>query len=306
VNVTLLGPQRRPTLDQAVTSLDPHVSIATVTAGWLEREPDDAELAGLLDGRGVNLRLYARWLDVHRRDPEFAVAEQEHTAVLEELQQLYLIQLDAALGAVFTVSQRGGERPRARAAALDDAHAVLRLVDDNHVARVRAAQASFHEAWPPQERPVVQEHRDDVRRVLQGSAAIVVAGGDVAVLARVLHLFHVAPWVPDTVIAWSAGAMALTERIVLFHDRGPQHPAHAEIYDDGLGLLRGMVLMPHARRRLRIDDTTRMAMMARRFAPARCVVLDDGVRVDLTAAGALPPRARVLTAEGRIEELVQA
>ena len=72
--------------------------------------------------------------------------------------------------------------------------------------------------------------------------------------------------------------MALTERVVLFHDRAPQGPAHAEIYDDGLGLIAGAVLLPHARRRLRIDDLTRMSALASRLAPALCVVLDDGTR----------------------------
>ena len=72
-------------------------------------------------------------------------------------------------------------------------------------------------------------------------------------------------------IAWSAGAMALTDRIVLFHDRAPQGPGHPEVYGSGLSLLRDVVLLPHARARLLLDDTARMAVFARRFAPARCV-----------------------------------
>jgi hypothetical protein len=102
------------------------------------------------------------------------------------------------------------------------------------------------------------------------------------------------------VIAWSGGAMALTERVVLFHDRAPQGYSHAEVYDDGLGLARGVVLLPHARRRLLVDDRTRMGVLARRFAPAQCVVLDDGARVDLGDGSQLGRDARVLTPDGRI------
>ena len=51
-----------------------------------------------------------------------------------------------------------------------------------------------------------------------------------------------------------------------------------------------MVPLPHMRRRLRVDDPIRMSVLARRFAPARCVVLDDGVRVPLAPDGGLPPR----------------
>jgi hypothetical protein len=45
-----------------------------------------------------------------------------------------------------------------------------------------------------------------------------------------------------------------------------------------------------------------MSVLARRFAPAPCLVLDDGVRVDVGPDGALPPEARVLGADGRITE----
>src|SRR5580765_8065545 len=55
--VTLLGPQRRPTLDRVVQSLGIDGPIAAVNAGWQDREADDGELLSLLGGRGVNLRL---------------------------------------------------------------------------------------------------------------------------------------------------------------------------------------------------------------------------------------------------------
>jgi hypothetical protein len=46
-----------------------------------------------------------------------------------------------------------------------------------------------------------------------------------------------------------------------------------------------------------------MAELARRASPARCVVLDDGVRLDLGETRVLPPGARVVGPDGRIEEL---
>jgi hypothetical protein len=298
--VTLLGPQRRPTVDQALTDVPPGAVIATVTAGWQERERDDGELQELLDGRATNLLLHERWLDVLERDPEYAVAEREHSTVLDELQQFYLLQLDHALRAAYAVAQRHDGHPRTREAALADAVTVVTAVDRHHVARVQEHHEAFYASWRPEERPVVAEHREAVRQVLETAAALVVAGGHVGELVRALHLFHVTPHVPDRVVAWSAGAMALTERVVLFHDRAPQGPAHAEVYAEGLGLLPGLVLLPHARRRLHVEDRTRMSVLARRFAPARCAVLDDGVRVDLTPECELPPGARVVGLDGRI------
>ena len=89
-------------------------------------------------------------------------------------------------------------------------------------------------------------------------------------------------------IAWSAGAMALTERIVLFHDRAPQGPGHPEVYGSGLSVLRNVVPLPHARARLLLDDAPRMAVFARRFAPARCVLLENGTRIDTGQRRQLP------------------
>lgn len=303
MRVTVLGPQRRPTLDKVVQGLGAEGPFATVTAGWREREPDDAELTGLLAGRAVNLGLYRRWLDVLERDRELGVAELEHRSVLDELQRLYLGQLDHALRAMYAIAHKVGGRPRTTEAALADALAVVRLVDANHLRRVQEVHADFYGAWRPQERPLVAEHREAVRQLLSRADVLVVAGGHVGVLVRVLHLFLVAPHVPGTVVAWSAGAMALTDQVVLFHDRAPQGPSHAELYDEGIGLVSGAVLLPHARRRLRVDDRTRMSVLARRFAPARCVLLDDGVRHDLAPDGGFPPEARVVDADGRVTAL---
>ena len=300
MQITLLGPQRLPTVDQVVKGLDPDARFATVTAGWQERETDHAELDSLLGGRTVNLGLYGRWLDVQQHDPEFAVAELEHRTLLAELRTLYLVQLESALAAIYTLARRNGDRPSAIAAALADAEAVVRLIDERHVERVRRADVEFAAACDAGERSVIAEHRTAVQHALEHVGALVVAGGHVGVLLHALRLFRVEDFIPQVVIAWSAGAMALTERVVLFHDRTPQGPSPVEIYDHGLGVIPGAVLLPHARRRLRVDDPMRMALLARRFAPARCVVLDDGVRLDLAPDGGLPARARTIDGDGHI------
>jgi hypothetical protein len=301
-DVTLLGPQRRPSVQHVIRDLDPQGSVATVTAGWQEREADDAELSELLGGRMVNLTLHARWLDVHECDLEYAHAEREHDAVLAELRSLYVGQLDHVLRAAYDVAHSKEAHPRSREAALADALEVVRLVDEQHLARVRAAQHTFYAAWAPQDRPAVARHREEVRRILQQSQAVVVAGGHVGELIRVLHLFHVEPHLPPVVIAWSAGAMALSERVVLFHDFVPHGVAQTEVFGEGLGVVRGLLPLPHMRRRLRVDDRVRMSVLARRVAPTQCLVLDDGARVPLSPEGRLPADARVLSEDGRISD----
>jgi cyanophycinase-like exopeptidase len=178
---------------------------------------------------------------------------------------------------------------------------MVRLLDSTHLARVRELHDEFYAAWRPEDRDVVARHREEVRAALSAADCLLVAGGHVAELLHVLHLFHVAPHLPQRVVAWSAGAMALSTRVVLFGDRAAQGPAHSEVYDEGLGVIDGLVLLPHARRRLRTDDLGRMAVLARRFAPLACLVLDDGMRLDLRPDGELPPGARVVDATGRID-----
>jgi hypothetical protein len=301
-SITVLGPQRRPTVDRVLASLDVPGPVATVTAGWQERESDDAELDALTGGRSVNLGLHARWMDVMARDPDYTEAEREHRLMLDELRQLYLVRLDAALQALAAVEQRTDGHDRVQEMAREDALAIVRLIDETHLARVDELHADFYARWRLEEREAVAQHRDEVRRVLETVGVLLIAGGHVGDLLRVLHVFHVGPHLPARVVAWSAGAMALTSRVVLFHDRAVQGPAQTEVFDEGLDVVRDLVLLPHARRRLRTEDAARMSVLARRFAPSTCVVLDDGVRIDLGPDGALPPQARVVDTDGHIVE----
>jgi hypothetical protein len=291
VRVVLLGPQRRPTLDSVVRSLDLRGPFATVTAGWREREPDVGELTSLLGGSAVNLELYRRGVDVAERDPVFAAGWDELRRTLDGLQEVYLLRLDYALRAVDAIQRRAG----VDAEAVAEAVAAVRELDEAHLRRVNGARGEFYARLEPHARPVIAAHRAEVAAVLGGAATLVIAGGHVGVLADVLHLFNVAASVVSPVIAWSAGAMALTDRIVLFHDRAPQGAGQPEVYGSGLSLLRDVVLLPHAKARLLLDDAPRMAVLARRFAPARCVPLEAGTRIDVVD-GAWPAGVRVIEA----------
>jgi hypothetical protein len=309
VRVVLLGPQRRPTVEPVVRSLGLPAAgpIATVTAGWQEREPDDSELGRLLGvsgGRDVNLGLYRRWLDVQERDPEWFAAELALGETLAELAELYLMRLDYALQAVYALQRHAGA-DALRSAAVAEAIEAARELDTAHLRRVNQARGEFYGRYAPHARPVIAGHRAQVAAILREAPALVLAGGHVGVLAGVLHLFNVAAALPSlapgfAVIAWSAGAMALTDRIVLFGDRTPQGPGHPEVYGSGLGLVRDVVLLPHARARLLLDDAARMAVLARRFGPARCVPLETGTRIDIGADGRWPGGTRVLGTDGHM------
>ena len=297
MRVVLLGPQRRPTVDSVLRSLGLAGPFATVTAGWQEREPDDGELGLLLGGQAAGLSLYGRWLDVQERDPEYAAASRALEGVLGELAEEYLLRLDYALQAVYALQRRTS------GSALASAVAAVRSLDASHLEQVNEVRGEFFDRVRPHERPVIASHRSAVAGLLDSAAALVVAGGHVGVLAEVLHLFNVAALLRSPVIAWSAGAMALADRIVLFGDRSAYGPGHPEVYGSGLSVVRGVVPLPHAKARLLLDDVPRMAVFAQRFAPARCVLLEAGTRLDLPGAEGgpvLPLGTRVLGEDGHV------
>src|SRR5262249_52933045 len=156
----------------------------------------------------------------------------------------------------------------------------VRALDRQHLGRVAEVYAEFEATWKPAAREPVARQRAEVAAALAECAALVVAGGHVAVLLNRLKLFDVAAMVDGRpIFAWSAGAMALSDTVILFHDSPPQGAGTPQVFDAGLGLVPGIVPLPSPRQRLRLDDRDRVAALARRFAPAACVAFDEGARL---------------------------
>jgi hypothetical protein len=275
--VALLGPQRfTPTLGQAVAAAGVGGRLASVTAGWQEREGEDLELHEHLGERTVNLMLYARGEDLFERDPDLFRAHRERQERLIELQSIYRHRLAGLREEAWRLFALDGD-PELVEPERDDAIRAMARLDTHHLVRVAEIHRDFEARWRPRERPAVAHHLAAIDRILEGSAALAIAGGHVAILVNRLRLFGF----PDrigarAVFAWSGGAMAVCRRIVLFHDSPPQGAGAAEILEAGLGLAPEVVALPHARRRLRLHDPLRVRLFARRFAPDRALALDDG------------------------------
>jgi hypothetical protein len=311
MQVTLLGPQRRVAgARTAVAELVPEGPVAAINAGWREREADTAELDAVLGGRMVNLELHRRWVALTDTDEAYAVAERRLLSQLEELRSAYQLRLRHAVAAVRAVSQRVGAGPVGNAARAD-AVAGVRALDAWHLRSSAELRHGFYAEVHLGARDSVEEQRAEVAAVLDGCAGLVVAGGHVGVLLHLLHLFAVAALLGNPprattspnppgqagvppVIAWSAGAMALSPRVVLFGDHAPSGHPDPEVYAEGLGAYTQCVPFPHARRRLRLGDPDHIGLLAERLAPYPALRLDDGVRLDLVDGSGLPGSAVVL------------
>jgi hypothetical protein len=300
--VVLLGPQQ-PTSDvgAVLAELGIRGRVAMVRAGYQERESDDGELVAALGVPAVNLRLHARAVEVFAGDPEFTKAYQARQLHLRNVQSCYRVRLDKTDDAARTIAVRYFDP-----ALLDEEDAVsvaqFRHLDANHLDRCQAVRVAFAERWRFGTRPLIARHRAELKAELQGAEALIIAGGHVASLLNRLELFDVlALAAGKPVIAWSAGAMALTDRIVLFHDFPPYGSDIAQILDAGLGLAPGIVVLPDPRRRVRLDDRAGIARFARRMASATCVAMDAGTRVVFERGRLIRASAARLTTSGEIE-----
>lgn len=278
----LLGPQRHTrTVGTAFEILGVTGRIAAITAGWQEREAEDGELARFLAGRTVNLGLHARADAVFRDDTELFEAHRAKQDRLRRLQELYRLQLDAALTAARRLQRIEGP-PDLIGPELDATIKTIRALDKRHVARVDALQAAFEAEWRLSERPSIRRHMDEIAAILDQTEAVAIAGGHVASLYNRMRLFGLRePLAHKPLVGWSAGAMVLTERVVLFHDNPPQGAGNAEILCRGFGLVSGIVALPEASKRLTLDDPLRVSLLARRFAPAALLALDEGCAVTI-------------------------
>jgi enterochelin esterase family protein len=293
--VALLGPQRHyPRVAEVLDELGIDGRVAVVTAGWEEREREDDELDQHLSGRTVNLALFPRTDEVLADDPglQELVAERERRR--RELRDLYHLRLAPQLQACRALLNLVEPEDLGRlhqdevlGPEIEHALAAVRDLDAHHQARVAALDVEIEHRRTEQPHPVLDRHRAEVAELLDSCRALLIAGGHVGTLLSALRLFRVIEQTGDrAIVAWSGGAMVLAERIVLFHDRPARGAGDAEVLGAGFGLVPGVLPMPHAVHRLDLDNRRRVALMARRFAPAACLALDYGDRVILE-----PPRS---------------
>lgn len=303
----LLGPQS-PTanLRQAVDSIDAEGPVVVITAGWRDSEGEIQELREDIGRPVEDLMLYQRAEEIFAREPDLLEMKRERQEQLRELQGLYRIRLSPTIAAVRRLMRTRAD-PKLLLLEQRAAIAQLRALDRHHLRRIMAIHREFDLRRAGIHIPLATAQRDALHRQVEQAGLVLIAGGHVAVLLNRIRLFRLGELLAQKpVIAWSAGAMALSDRIVLFHQKAPQGKSDAEVLDAGLGIVRQRVLLPHARTRLDWNNRKRLALFCRRFAPASCCTLDNGSMIRLqdnrvvSATG-----SSVLTRTGRSKVLAK-
>ena len=304
--IVLLGPQKgEPTLPSVLRSLktdgvsEPGLPLLTITAGWQEREGESDRLGSGV-GPTVDLGLYERAERVSRAVPDLAVAHRNVQERLKLLRRAYNRRLAALMTAVQRLESMEGD-PGVLDAERVDALADIRRLDSRHLDRVAEFRAEYHATARPDERKEVVRERAEIADLLARGDTVAIAGGHVATLVNRLRWFWLADLLAShTLVAWSAGAMVLGSRVVLFHDRPPWGPGHPEAFENGIGMFGRVLPFPHASQRLALDDSERTRRLARRFAPDVCTLFDPGTRVDRVAGEWRPAEGLLrLESDGR-------
>ncbi len=303
--ITVLGPQyRRPNLAEAVRARGLRGPLLAITAGWQEREGELEDLSTHLGQQVEDLGLYHLAEQLFAADPALAQAHRERQRLLQELRELYLLRLGHAKATLRALFEHDGD-PRHVVPARRQALGALRRLDKDHFRAVARVHAEHERSWGVEARPALQHAVQQLRLKIARAAGVLIAGGHVAVLMNRLRLFGAQRWLAgQPIVAWSAGSMVLGSAVVLFHDQPPQGAGNVEVFDTGLGLLPALQLFPDGSRRLKLDQPTRVALLARRFAPKRCLVLDEGACLHLGSGPApAPVGVRRLLRSGSVRPL---
>lgn len=304
--IVLLGPQTKGESDvgRVLRELDVKKRVALVMSGWQEREGDEKALVDELATVGVktvNLRLHARSEEVFKADTELATAHKARQEVLRHLQEFYRMRLDYNDAVTRAISVRHVDSDLLEQEFKMSVEQ-FRQLDRSHIERCQAIHEAFEENWRPRERDAVAKHFKELRDLLEPVEAVVIAGGHVASLLNRIRLFGLVGLAAGKhLVAWSAGAMVLTERVVLFHDYPPYGTAIAQVLDAGIGLAPGLVVLPDPKRRIRVDDRGGITRFAQRMAPATCLAMDRGASVFLDGDRITRANAERLTLAGDLD-----
>jgi hypothetical protein len=282
----------------------PEAPMAVISSGWQEAEGDIDDIFEQVQRPLHDLGPYQRAEELTAQFPEFAKAYRQRQDHLRDLQRLYRLRCKQLMIAA-RLTLRADASPEMLEAEQHHAMNQVRELDRHHLRSIHAIHSEFDQRFSDLTSGELQRHSQEIADLLKGCESILITGGNVMVLLNRLRLFGIDRMLADKhLVAWSAGAMVVSETVVLFHDKTPLGRRDPEVVSHGCGIIPGYVFLPNAKRRLRASDSVRTRLMCRRFANSKCVTLDN--ESGLLFVGdklAIADRARVMSRDGRYLEL---
>jgi peptidase E len=251
----------------------------------------------------VNLSLLHDLRDLTRAAPHLAEAWLELRRVVETARTFYLdhnahtIQLfrrtlgeakkdDPALTVPRLAGGEGhhgaGRRLLRHALSRELRHAfeALEANDDHLVDLLREVEQRAFDAAGLAYDPAWREARERLERRILSASTLLFFGGRLDLLLDALRFFRLRDALSEAlrrgaqIVAMSAGAMVLCERVIIYDDHAATR-RDFQLYDRGLGLVQDVQLFPHCMERIQTDDPDNLAYLARRFRHHVCVGLNQ-------------------------------
>ena len=251
----------------------------------------------------VNLSLLHEVRALTRTAPNLAAAWTEERRVAEMARSFYLehnahlIQLfrqalaagkreDATLTVARLAATRGHEggenrlRRYALACQLRQALDTLEANDDHLVGLLDEIEQRAFDAAGLAYDPAWRAAQGRLERRILAANSIILFGGHLDLLLDALRFFRLRDALGEAlrrgtqIVAMSAGAMVLCERVIIYDDHATKR-RDFQLYDRGLALVRDIQLFPHCMERIQTDDPDNLAYLARRFRHHACVGLNQ-------------------------------
>jgi hypothetical protein len=149
---------------------------------------------------------------------------------------------------------------------------LFELLGDIERRAFNAAGIDYHPGW--------RAARATLESRILSANSILLLGGRLDLLLDAFRFFRLRDAVAEAlrrgtqIVAMSAGAMALCERIIVYDDFAETR-RDFQLYDRGLEIVREIQLLPHCMERIQTDDPDNLAYLARRFRHHVCVGLNQ-------------------------------
>jgi hypothetical protein len=290
--IHILGSQKpNNNINTAIQLFCPKGDIAVISAGWRYDECELQTLQTLVKRKIRHIPLY-EWFDgLGSIEPELAGLHRMRQRRILAYKKTYQIHLDSALESWIQIQKLHRADPTTYQEDESDACKRVQEVDKQCMRRLTTIKNDFAAIGQPWLHETAFPLHQQIAEVLERCSALIITGGHVAILRNRLAFFGLEELLSKflldgkQIFAWSAGAMCLTDKIVLFHDSPPWGQGRTEILDSGMGLLPRTVLLPNASSRLDLQNPNRIERLARRFAPNISVCLENGAHLIFTEHG---------------------
>lgn len=284
--IHILGPQMpKPNIANVLNNHCRRGPIAVISAGWRYDESEIQALTRDIQREVYHLPLYEWFDEMGAIEPELSGLHRMRQRRIKAYKKVYQLQLKAALDVWEQVRELYKKNRSLYDQDEQEACQHVCEIDEACLSRLEEIRDDFSALQQPWLHETAIPLFERIAYTFSQCAGVIITGGHVPVLRNRMYFFGLEHLLRETLeegrhlFAWSAGAMTLTDRIVLYYDDPPLGIRHPEILDTGLGIISDTIFLPHASTRLKLSEPERIEKFARRFQPATCICLENGAHI---------------------------